>query len=108
MIAGIIVSSGESPIVVLRALGPTLATAGVSEPLLDPTLQLHDQNGEVLASNDNWKEGQPQPVIATQLAPGNDKEAVIVAFTPPGSYTAVLRGKDDTAGVALVEAYRIP
>ncbi|HVF73018.1 MAG TPA: SGNH/GDSL hydrolase family protein [Chthoniobacterales bacterium] len=108
MIAGIIVSSGESPIVVLRALGPTLAMAGVSEPLLDPTLQLHDQNGEVLAFNDNWKEGQPQPVIATQLAPGNDKEAVIVAFTPPGSYTAVLRGKDDTAGVALVEAYRIP
>lgn len=108
MIGGIIIGSGENPIVVLRALGPELTAAGISEPLLDPTLELHDQNGAVLAFNDNWKDGQPQSVIATQLAPGDDREAVIVAFTPPGNYTAVVRGKNDTTGVALVEAYRLP
>ncbi|HSP45512.1 MAG TPA: SGNH/GDSL hydrolase family protein [Chthoniobacterales bacterium] len=108
MIGGIIIGSGESPIVVLRAMGPTLTQVGISQPLLDPTLELHDQNGAILAFNDNWKQGQPQSVIATQLAPGDDREAVIVAFATPGNYTAVVRGKNNTTGVALVEAYRIP
>jgi phospholipase/lecithinase/hemolysin len=108
MIGGVIIGSGESPIVVLRAMGPTLAQAGIAEPLLDPTLELYDQNGAILASNDNWKQGQPQSVIATQLAPGDDREAVIVAFAAPGNYTAVVRGKNNATGVALVEAYRVP
>jgi phospholipase/lecithinase/hemolysin len=108
MIAGVIVGSGENPIVVIRALGPTLSANGIAQPLLDPTLELFDENGASLASNDNWKQGQPEPTIATQLAPGNDSEAVIVAFTPPGKYTAVVRGKNGTTGVALVEAYRLP
>jgi phospholipase/lecithinase/hemolysin len=108
MIGGVIIGSGENPIVVLRALGPTLTVVGITEPLLDPTIELHDENGAVLAFNDNWKDGQPQSVIATQLAPGNDKEAVILTFAPPGHYTAVVRGKADTTGVALFEAYRLP
>jgi hypothetical protein len=108
MIGGVIVGSGDTPIVVLRAMGPTLTQAGIAQPLLDPTLELHDQNGAVLAFNDNWKQGQPQSVVAAQLAPGDDREAVIVAFTPPGNYTAVVRGKNGTTGVALVEAYRFP
>jgi phospholipase/lecithinase/hemolysin len=108
MIGGVIIGSGENPIVVIRALGPTLAANGVAEALLDPTLELFDENGVSLAFNDDWKQGQAQSVIATQLAPGDDREAVIVAFTPPGNYTAVVRGKDDMTGVALVEAYRLP
>jgi phospholipase/lecithinase/hemolysin len=108
MIGGLIVDSGEYPIVVLRALGPTLAASGIAEPLLDPTMDLYDQDGNVIASNDDWKLGQPRSVVATQLAPSDDREAVIVAFTPPGNYTAVVRGKNDTTGVALVEAYRLP
>jgi phospholipase/lecithinase/hemolysin len=108
MIGGIIIGSGDSPIVVLRALGPTLAAAGIAQPLLDPTLELHDQNGAVLAFNDDWKQGQPQSVIAAQLAPSDDREAAIVAFAAPGNYTAVVRGKDNATGVALVEAYRVP
>jgi phospholipase/lecithinase/hemolysin len=107
MIGGVIIGNGDSPIVVLRAMGPTLTAAGIAQPLLDPTLELHDQNGAVLAFNDDWKQGQPQSVIATQLAPGDDREAVIVAFAAPGNYTAVVRGKNNTTGVALVEAYRI-
>lgn len=108
MIGGVIIDSGEFPIVVLRVLGQTLTAAGITEPLLDPTLELFDQNGTSLDFNDNWKLGQPQAVIATELAPSDDRESAIVAFLAPGNYTAVVRGKNDTTGVALVEAYRLP
>lgn len=108
MIGGLIIDSGELPIVVLRALGQTLTAAGITETLLNPTLELFDQNGAVLAFNDDWKEGQPQVLIATELAPSDDHEAAIVEFLAPGHYTAVVRGKDDTTGIALVEAYRLP
>lgn len=108
MIGGLIIDDGEFPMVVLRALGQTLTVAGIAEPLLDPTLELFDQNGTVLDFNDNWKQGQAQAIIATQLAPGDDRESALVAFLAPGNYTAVVRGKNDTTGVALVEAYRFP
>jgi hypothetical protein len=108
MIGGVIIGSGEFPLVVVRALGQTLTAAGITEPLLDPTLELFDQNGTVLDFNDNWKDGQPQAIVATELAPSDDRESAIVAFLAPGNYTAVVRGKNDTTGVALVEAYRLP
>jgi hypothetical protein len=108
MIGGVIIENGEFPIVVVRVLGQTLTVAGITEPLLDPTLELFDKDGTALDFNDNWKEGQPQAVIATELAPSDDRESAIVAFLAPGHYTAVVRGKNDTTGVALVEAYRLP
>jgi phospholipase/lecithinase/hemolysin len=109
MIGSLIIGSGDSPIVVLRAIGPTLANSGIVNPLLDPTIELHDGNGVVIGFNDDWKDPQTQAVRATQLAPTDDREAAIVApFLTPGSYTAVVRGKGDTTGVALVEVYRIP
>ena len=108
MIGGLIIGNGDNPIVVLRAIGPTLASSGIANPLLDPTIELHDGNGAVIGSNDNWKDGQLQAVMATQLAPTDDRESAIVAFLAPGNYTAVVRGNGGTTGVALVEAYRIP
>ena len=108
MIGGLIIGSGENPIAVLRVLGPTLTNAGIAEPLLDPTLELFDENGVSIGFNDNWKDGQPQAVVAIQLAPSDDREPVIVAFLAPGHYTAVVRGSGDTTGVAVVEAYRVP
>jgi hypothetical protein len=62
----------------------------------------------VIASNDNWKSGQREAATATLLYPPDDRESVVVAFPPPGNYTAIVRGKDDTTGVAIVEAYRMP
>jgi hypothetical protein len=109
MIAGVIIGNGDSPIVMLRALGPTLSNAGIANPLLDPTVELHNNNGALIGFNDNWKEGQIQAVNATVLAPTYDAEAAIAApFLTPGDYTAVVRGKDNTTGVALVEVYRVP
>lgn len=67
------------------------------------TLELHDCNGVLIASNDNWKDTQQAEIKATTIPPTNEFESAIVQNLPPGNYTAVLRGKDNTTGVALVE-----
>jgi phospholipase/lecithinase/hemolysin len=109
MIAGLIMGSGDSPLLVLRAIGPTLASAGIVNPLLNPTLELFDGNGVSIGFNDDWKIPQLQAVRGTKLDPTDDRESAIVnMFLTPGNYTAIVRGKSDTTGVALVEAYRIP
>lgn len=116
MIGGVIVGGGAGggARVVLRALGPSLTDAGVQDALPDPTLELHDENGAVVASNDNWKvndqTGQSQEfeVRATRLAPANDLESAIVTTLAPSLYTAIVRGKDIGTGVALVEVYNLP
>jgi phospholipase/lecithinase/hemolysin len=108
MIAGVIIGNGESPIMVFRALGPSLSGFGIANPLLDPTLELFDGNGTSIAFNNDWKNPQIQAVRAVNLAPSDDRESAIVhAFLSPGNYTAVVRGANNTTGVALVEAYRI-
>jgi len=107
MIGSFIIGSGESPILVVRAIGPSLADAGIADPLPNPTIELHDGNGAVIGFNDNWGDTQVQAVRATQLVPTDDREATLVApFLTPGNYTAIVRGEGETTGVALVEAYR--
>ena len=108
MIGGVIIGNGESPIVVLRAIGPSLTSFGIAHPLLDPTIEFYDGNGAVIGLNNDWKDSQLQAVQATQLDPSDDRESAIVAFLAPGNYTAVIRGNGDITGVALVEAYRVP
>ncbi|MDQ3197836.1 MAG: hypothetical protein M3Q46_01390 [Verrucomicrobiota bacterium] len=106
MIGGFIVlDNGNEANVIVRAIGPSLA--GVSNALADPTLEIHDQNGATVASNDNWKSTQQTEIIATTVPPPNDKESAIVEMLPAGAYTAIVRGKNNTTGVALVEAYNL-
>jgi hypothetical protein len=108
MIGSFIIGDGESPILVVRAIGPSLAGAGIADPLPNPTIELHDGNGAVIGFNDNWGDTQVQAVRATQLVPTDDREATLVApFLTPGNYTAIVRGEGETTGVALVEAYRL-
>jgi len=94
--------------VVVRALGPSLTAFGVTGALADPTLELHDQNGALVQSNDNWKETQQTEIEATDLQPTNDLESAIFETLAPGAYTAIVAGKDDLTGVGLVEVYRSP
>lgn len=104
-IGGFVISGSDNKQVLLRARGPSLSQVGVGEVLADPTLELHDGTGAVIASNDNWKDTQQAGIAATQLAPTNDLESAILITLAPGNYTAVLRGINATNGVALVEAY---
>jgi phospholipase/lecithinase/hemolysin len=107
LIAGFIVGNGGSDTVIVRAIGPSLADAGVANPLADPTLDLYDANGAVIRSDDNWRDSQESLLQSTGLAPTNDAEAAIIRALVPGSYTAIVRGKDGGTGVALVEVYNL-
>ncbi|MEY2504921.1 MAG: hypothetical protein QOG27_1201 [Verrucomicrobiota bacterium] len=112
MIGGLILGPGGSGggKVLMRAIGPSLSLPQV---LPDPTLEVHNANGDKIASNDNWKindqTGQSQEfeIRGTGLAPSNDFESTLVIFLSPGNYTAIVAGKNGTTGVGLVEVYKL-
>jgi hypothetical protein len=109
MIGGFILGGASNTHVVLRGIGPSLAQAGIPNFLADPTLELHDGNGALLISNDNW---QDDPVSASQLialglAPQNAFESGIYRSLPPGVFTAILAGKNGGTGVGLLEVYNV-
>lgn len=93
--------------VVLRAIGPSLSKAGVTNVLADPVLELHNASGVTIASNDNWQDTQKDQITATGLAPSDQNESAIYATLPAGNYTAVVSGAGATTGVALVEVYSV-
>ncbi len=104
MIGGLISGNGIVSVIV-RALGPTLSQFGVTNVLADPTLELRDVAGNVIASNDNWKDSQQAEIQASGKAPPNNNESAIIIVSPPANTTAIVRGKNNTTGNALVEAY---
>ena len=104
MIGGFIILGSAAQEVLVRAIGPSLPVAGA---LADPILELHDKNGATIATNDNWKSTQKAAIIATTIPPAKDAESAILATLTPDAYTAIVRGKDGTTGVALVEAYQL-
>ncbi len=106
MIGGFVVSGAGQIPVMIRALGPSLETAGVTGALADPILEVHNQDGTLLASNDSWKSHQESEIKATPFAPIDDRECVIYNALTPGNYTAVVRSAVPFhTGIALVEVY---
>ena len=114
MIGGFIVQGTQTKRVIIRAIGPELTQYGVPNALANPTLELHDATGALIASNDNWAttiiggiitSNQVRDIQASGHAPSDGRESAIIADLPPGNYTAIVRGVNDTTGVALVEAY---
>ncbi len=106
LIGGLILVGNHPADVILRAIGPSLASAGVSAALQDPVLELYDAQGNVTV-NDNWRTTQQSEIIATGVPPQFDEEAAIRTTLAPGNYTAVVRGKNGATGVALIEAYNL-
>ncbi|MFL5238531.1 MAG: kelch repeat-containing protein [Rhizomicrobium sp.] len=106
LIAGFIVQGTEPKRIVIRGIGPSLAAFGVADPLQDPTLELNAADGSAIAANDNWADNaNAAEITAAGLAPSNPAESTLLLRVAPGSYTAVLRGKGDSTGTGLVEAY---
>jgi hypothetical protein len=108
VIAGFILGNdGGNERIVLRGLGKSLSSFGISNPLQDPTLELRDQNGSLLRSNDDWTDDPAQAgqVAAAGLAPKDPKESAIAATLAPGLYTAILAGDSGGQGVGTVEVY---
>jgi autotransporter-associated beta strand protein len=104
-IGGFILSGSGPKHLLLRAIGPSLSHSGVPDALADPVLELHGPDGFVTVTNDNWRDTQETEIAATGIPPTNDLESAIDATLAPGTYTAIVSGKDNTAGVALVEIY---
>jgi len=108
MIGGFITAGGNgSTEVVVRGLGPTLTQFGVAGALADPKLDLVDSNGNIIRSNNNWKDTQQAGIQATGLAPPNDLEAAILATVAVGHYTAILSGNGGGTGIGLLEVYKL-
>jgi len=109
LIGGFFLGGTESKRVLVRAIGPSLAAFGVPGALLDPILELHDANGALLESNDDWGSSPNQAEIqASGLAPTNSKESAVLRILPAGPSTAIVRGVNNTTGVGSVEVYQLP
>jgi hypothetical protein len=114
MIGGFIVQGTGPKRVIIRAIGPELTQFGITNPLANPTLELHNQAGALMASNDDWQttviggiitSSQVSDIQNSGHAPTAASESAIIANLQPGNYTAVVRGVNNTTGVALVEVY---
>ena len=104
MVAGFIVGYQDC-----RIIARAMSVDGNFPGIGDPSLELYDSNGNVLAFNDNWKDTQQSEIEATTIPPKTDLESAIVRTLSPGSYTAILRGANATlSGTALVEIYNLP
>ncbi|HEX4666130.1 MAG TPA: sialidase family protein [Chthoniobacterales bacterium] len=105
LIGGFIITGSTSKKVILRAIGPSLSAFGLTGLLQDPILELRDKAGDMLFMNNNWRDTQESDIIATGFQPGDDRESAILATLPPGEYTTIVQGQNNTTGTALVEAY---
>ncbi|HKP03606.1 MAG TPA: TIGR02597 family protein [Chthoniobacterales bacterium] len=106
-IGGFIITGTAPKQVLIRGIGPSLSGFGVPDALADPTLELHGPTGFVTVTNDNWRDDPAQEalIIASGLPPASNQEAAVDATLPPGAYTAILAGKNNASGVALIEVY---
>jgi hypothetical protein len=107
MIGGFIIGGDQQTNIVVRAIGPSLTQSNVAGALADPMLEVHDGNGALLAQDDDWRMYQEQPLIDSGLAPKDDRESAMILSLQPGNYTAIVRGKDNSTGVGLVEVYNL-
>jgi hypothetical protein len=105
LFAGTIVVGQASQKVIIRALGPS---TGVPGAMADPTLELHDGSGTLLETNDNWVDSpNKQAIIDSTIPPPNNAESAIVRILTPGNYTAIVRGVNNSTGIAVVEVYAL-
>jgi pectin methylesterase-like acyl-CoA thioesterase len=109
MIGGFIIGGNNQANgrVVVRAIGPSLSAFGITGALPDPLLELKDANGSTLMSNDDWRDSQEMEINQTGLAPTDLRESALVTSLPDGNYTAILSGKSNATGVAVVEVYGV-
>jgi hypothetical protein len=108
MIGGFVIGSGNGAgRVVVRAVGPSLAAFGITNALADPSLEIHNASGAVIATNDDWRDSQRAEIQATGLAPANNLEAASVQTLPSGNYNAVVSGFHGSVGLGLVEVYNL-
>ena len=106
LISGFILGDVQSSTVILRVLGPSLASLGIHDPLSDPLLTVYDSYGTILASNDDWQDSpNATDIDQNGLAPTADTESALILHLPAGAYTTLAFGAAGTTGVGLVEVF---
>lgn len=105
MIGGFIASGDEDITVVVRARGPSLAAAGVSGALENPTLLVY-AGQTLIDQNDDWQSHNRAADIPADLVPTGATEAALIITVPPGPYTAIVQGSGGTTGIGIVEVFR--
>ena len=110
LIVGFVITGNSPKTLLIRGVGPTLATFGVGGVLVDPQLQFF-RGATLLAENDNWGGTAALTTAFTQVGafglPAGSRDAALTATLEPGSYTVQLSGVAATTGVALVEVYEV-
>lgn len=107
LISGFIITGNTSYSILIRVLGPSLSAARLRGVLRDPELTLHDANGSIIATNDNWQDSQAAEILATGLAPADARESAFIAQLSPGAYTVVVSGVGGTTGLGFLQYYSL-
>jgi len=94
-----------APLIVARAIGPSLTDFGIASPLADPTIEFHDSNGATLNTNDNWRDTQELEVLYLNVPPTKEAESALMVMPAPGTYTVIVAGKNGSSGIGLVEIF---
>jgi hypothetical protein len=108
-IAGFVVA-GNGPVgtsILVRALGPSLAAFGITNPLPDPVIELRDASGTLLASNNDWKDTQQNAIAGTTLSPSSDRESAILITLHGGAFTAIVGSATGESGTVVLEVYNL-
>ena len=106
LIGGFIVEGDSAKKVIIRGIGPSLGRLGITNFLRDPVIELYNSSGHMFATNDNWPASASEAEIFNSgLAPQDSRESAILISLQPGAYTAILRGKNRSTGVGLIEVY---
>jgi len=110
LIDGLILRGNTAKRVLFRALGPSVKINGVPVTgiMQDPILELHDGNGTILQTNNDWPDApNANEIQMTGLAPPDNRESAILLPLGPGNYTTIMRGVNRTTGIGLAEAYKL-
>jgi hypothetical protein len=96
--------SGDGNSFLVRGVGPTLSSFGVTHALADPQLTLFS-GSQSIASNDNWGSDASAPGTGAYPLPVGSFDAAVLKPLDHGLYTAHITGKNGSGGVALAEIY---
>lgn len=108
LIGGFIIQGTQAKQLIIRAIGPSLASNGITGAISDPMLELHNSTGGIVGSNDDWQDGpQASQIQGLGFAPGKSVESAMMVTLSPGSYTAIVSGYDSAQGIGLIEAYEM-
>ena len=109
---GFVIAGTTPKRVLIRAVGPTLRTFGVTDAIADPQLEVY-RGSTIVEQNDNWGGGEVYSGIFSRVgafgfADPESRDAVLFTVLEPGAYTVVVSGANGTSGVGLVELYEVP